>query len=216
MTRLEAPGWPSTADPSALLPAIVQDADTGAVRMLAWVNADAYRRMVMTGRATFFSRSRYLVWEKGETSGNTLLVTSLAWDCDRDALLVKARAVGPTCHTGDETCWGSLYDPTWIGTLARLTATIEARDRERPEGSYTARLLSDGVSQCAAKVVEEAGEAAVAALTEGADRFAEEAADLWYHLLVLARAVGVEPTEIAHRLAVRGNPQDWRLDGDRS
>lgn len=195
--------WP--AAPETLLPAVVQDVADRSVRMLGWMNRAAYRRTVETGRVTFWSRSRERLWTKGETSGNTLEVVDLAWDCDADALLVTARAAGPTCHTGAETCWG---DPDAKGArlgvcLERLAATIAARDGERPEGSYTAGLLEAGVARCGAKVVEEAGEVAIAALDEGPDRLAEEAADLLYHLLVLLRGAGVRPEAVANRLADR-------------
>lgn len=196
MTRDPRP-WP--ADPDSLRPAIVQDAVSGAVRMLGWMNEAAYRRTFETGRATFWSRSRDALWEKGETSGNRLEVVDLTWDCDADALLVRARAAGPTCHTGSETCWGD--PPARFGAaLDRLAATIADRAASPPAESYTARLLAAGPPRCAAKVVEEAGETAAAALAEGPDRFAEEAADLLYHLLVLTRAAGVDPLEVAGRL----------------
>ncbi len=173
--------------------------------MLGWMNAAAYQRTVESGRVTFWSRSRDALWTKGETSGNVLEVVSLAWDCDRDALLVTARATGPTCHTGTETCWGDPADRrrSLGAVLDRLAGTIASRDVERPEGSYTTRLLEGGPPKAAAKVVEEAGEVVVAALAEGPDRLEEEAADLLYHLLVLLRASGVDPEAVAARLAGR-------------
>lgn len=206
--RIEnAPPWPAGDD--ALLPAIVQEDPSGTVRMLGWMTAEAYRRTVETGRATFWSRSRERLWTKGETSGNVLQVVSLRWDCDDDALLVTARAAGPTCHTGAETCWG---EPTASGSLGRvldrLADTIAARDSDRPEGSYTVRLLEAGPGGPAAKVVEEAGEVAVAALAEGPDRLAEEAADLIYHLFVVLRSGGVDPDGVAARLAERARPSE--------
>lgn len=207
------PDWP--ADAETLLPAIVQDADTRDVRMLAWMNRAAYERTVEIGRATFWSRSRERLWTKGETSGNVLEVVALDWDCDADALLVTARATGPTCHTGSETCWGE--PATTLGrVLDRLSATVADRDRRRPEGSYTARLLGAGPPASAAKVVEEAGETAIAALAEGSERLAEEAADLLYHLLVLLRSSGVGPGAVAGRLAAReGRPPASRDDSPR-
>ncbi|MDX1661738.1 MAG: bifunctional phosphoribosyl-AMP cyclohydrolase/phosphoribosyl-ATP diphosphatase HisIE [Gemmatimonadota bacterium] len=206
MTIDDAPAWP--ADREALLPAIVQDAHSRVVRMLGWMNVEAYDRTVETGRVTFWSRSRGALWTKGETSGNTLDAVALAWDCDRDALLVTARASGPTCHTGAETCWGEIDErvASLGGILDALARTIADRDARRPEGSYTVRLLEAGASKPAAKVVEEAGEVAVAATSEGEDRVAEEAADLVYHLLVLLRASGVDPDEVGARLAERARP----------
>jgi len=197
------PPWPT--DPDSLLPAIVQDVADRSVRMLGWMNAAAYERTLETGRVTFWSRSRERLWTKGETSGHVLELVDLAWDCDTDALLVSARAVGPTCHTGMETCWG---DPEeWAAGLGsrleRLAATVAARDADRPEGSYTARLLAAGPARCGAKLVEEAGESAVAALAEGPERLAEEAADVVYHLLVLLRAAGVSTGDVARCLSER-------------
>lgn len=203
MSVPDFPEWP--ADPDALLPAVVQDVADRSVRMLGWMNRAAYRRTVETGRVTFWSRSRERLWTKGETSGNTLEAIDLAWDCDADSLLVTARAAGPTCHTGAETCWGDPgAESARLGArVERLAATIAARDLDRPAGSYTAGLLETGLGRCGAKVVEEAGEAAIAALDEGPDRLAEEAADLVYHLLVLLRRAGVRPEAVANRLAER-------------
>jgi len=197
------PPWPT--DPDSLLPAIVQDVADRSVRMLGWMNAAAYERTLETGRVTFWSRSRERLWTKGETSGHLLELVDLAWDCDSDALLVSARAAGPTCHTGMETCWG---DPEeWAAGLGsrleRLAATVAARDADRPEGSYTARLLAAGLARCGAKLVEEAGESAVAALAEGPERLAEEAADVVYHLLVLLRAADVSTEDVARSLSER-------------
>lgn len=203
----DAPPWPSKAGIDDLLPAIVQDAENGAVRMLGWMNRAAYAATVASSRATFLSRSRNRLWEKGETSGNRLDVVALRWDCDQDALLVTVRATGPTCHTGSQTCWGEPVAPAGLGaTLERLARTVAARDRDRPPGSYTARLLAEGPARPAAKLVEEAGEAALAAVAEGPERFAEEAADVLYHLLVLLRAGGVEPAAVAARLNARERP----------
>lgn len=203
MNADRVPPWPT--DPDSLLPAIVQDVADRSVRMLGWMNAAAYERTLETGRVTFWSRSRERLWTKGETSGHLLELVDLAWDCDSDALLVSARAAGPTCHTGMETCWG---DPEeWAAGLGsrleRLAATVAARDADRPEGSYTARLLAAGLARCGAKLVEEAGESAVAALAEGPERLAEEAADVVYHLLVLLRAADVSTEDVARSLSER-------------
>ncbi len=184
------------------LPGIVQDSVTGQVRMLAYVNEDAYRQMRETGLATFFSRSRARLWQKGETSGNVLRVERVLADCDRDALLILARPAGPTCHTGADSCFGDAPSAPHM-TLSRLEARIAARDRARPEGSYTARLLSGGPPAVGRKVAEEALESAFAASFESPDRLIDEAADLLFHLLVLLRSRSVAWKDVVARLAER-------------
>ena len=164
-----------------LTPAIVQDSATGRVLMLAWMDEEAERRTRETGEAWFWSRSREQLWRKGETSGNTLAVDEVRDDCDGDALLVRVKPAGPTCHTGSVSCFAP-----------ELWRTIAARAAARPEGSYTAELLEQGVGACARKVGEEAVEVTVAALDESDERLVEEAADLVYHLYVLLAARGLD------------------------
>src|SRR5262249_47998591 len=154
--------------------AIVQDAASSRVLMLAWMNDEAERLTRETGDAWFWSRSRNELWHKGETSGNTLRVVELRDDCDGDALLVRVEPAGPACHTGSVSCFAP-----------DLWRTISERAASRPEGSYTAQLLGDGVGPVARKVGEEAVELTVAALDESDQRVVEEAADLVYHLYVL-------------------------------
>jgi phosphoribosyl-ATP pyrophosphohydrolase/phosphoribosyl-AMP cyclohydrolase len=172
--------------------AIVQDARTDRVLMLGWMNDEAERLPRETGEVWFWSRSRERLWRKGESSGNTLAVEELRDDCDGDALLVRAAPAGPTCHTGSASCFAPA-----------LWRTITERAAERPEGSYTAELLSAGVGACARKVGEEAVEVTVAALDESDDRLVEEAADLVYHLYVLLAARGIDLAQVEDALVAR-------------
>lgn len=171
-----------------LLPVIVQDAVDGTVLMLAWANAEAVATTERTGEAHFWSRSRDRLWRKGETSGNVMPVVGLAVDCDGDAILYRVRPSGPACHEGTRTCFGEADAPGIVSELASLIAERRGAD---PQTSYTASLLSSGTRRPAEKVVEEAGETAVAALAGTDDELAGEAADLIYHLLVLLAARGI-------------------------
>ena len=167
-----------------LVPVVAQSALAGEVLMVAYADREALERTRATGRAHYRSRSRGELWQKGATSGHTQTVEDVRVDCDGDAVLYVVRQEGPACHTGAATCFG---EPTG-GTLVRLTGTIARRARERPEGSYTARLLGEGVARLAQKLGEEAVETVVAATSEDRARLASEAADLLYHLLVLLEA----------------------------
>jgi phosphoribosyl-ATP pyrophosphohydrolase/phosphoribosyl-AMP cyclohydrolase len=195
---------------TGLVPAVVQDVSDGAVLMVGYMNDESLARTLQTGRVTFWSRSRERLWEKGETSGNTLVVQTIATDCDGDALLVTVTAAGPTCHTGERSCFG-LSGVSRSGTpdlgpvLAELGEVIADRDRTRPDGSYTTDLFESGLGRVAQKVAEEAVETALAAVSEP-ERMPDESADLLYHLLVLWRAGGIEPREVAARLAERRGP----------
>jgi phosphoribosyl-ATP pyrophosphohydrolase/phosphoribosyl-AMP cyclohydrolase len=180
-------------DATGLLPVVVQDRRSGDVLMVAWANAQALARTADTDFAHFWSRSRQILWRKGETSGNVLRVREVRVDCDRDALLMIVDPEGPACHTGTRTCFGD--EATSVaGVLAEVGRVIEQRDQARPEGSYTARLLAKGQNEVLKKIGEEAVEVALAARTESDERLAEEAADLVYHLLVALgqRRVGFE------------------------
>jgi phosphoribosyl-ATP pyrophosphohydrolase/phosphoribosyl-AMP cyclohydrolase len=172
--------------------AIVQDAGTNRVLMLAWMNDDAERLTRETGEAWFWSRSRERLWKKGETSGNTLAVEELRDDCDGDALLVRVRPNGPACHTNAVSCFAP-----W------LWRTVAERAKQRPDGSYVAGLLDEGVAACARKVGEEAVEASVAALAESDERLVEELADLWFHSYVLLAARGLDPAAVEDELTRR-------------
>ena len=186
--------------PPELRPAIVQDADDGRVLMLAWMDEEAERLTREQGEAWFWSRSCERLWRKGETSGNTLAVVELRDDCDGDALLVRVRPAGPTCHTGSVSCFAP-----------DLWRTIAERAQQRPVGSYTTELLDGGVGACARKVGEEAVELAVAALDETDERVVEEAADLVYHLYVLLAARGLDVAQVDAALAARASAM--RRDG---
>ena len=203
-----------------LVPAIVQDALDGRVLMLAWMDAEALEATLRTGEVHFHSRSRDRLWKKGETSGNVLRVVDIALDCDGDALLVTADPVGPTCHRGTRSCFDPDGAAAERGTegfawLETLWATIASRAAERPEGSYTARLVADGVDAVARKVTEEATEVLIAAKDDAAaeatsrDRrattgaLAGETADLLYHTLVLLAERRVAPSEVIDLLQAR-------------
>jgi phosphoribosyl-ATP pyrophosphohydrolase/phosphoribosyl-AMP cyclohydrolase len=179
-------------DQRGLVPCVVQDWSTGEVLMHAYMNAESLRLTRETGEAHFFSRSRGELWHKGETSGNTLAVKAIRYDCDGDALLALVEPVGPACHTGERSCFhrGEFEPAAPHEALPTLERTISSRAEERPEGSYTAKLLADrGLN--GAKVTEEAEEVARAARDESDERVAEEAADVIYHLAVLLRGRGL-------------------------
>ena len=176
-----------------LLPCIVQDARTGEVLTLAYMNEEALRRTRETGEMWFWSRSRNELWHKGETSGNVQRLKELRMDCDEDAILALVEPAGPACHTGERTCFhnGEL-DPVPAEALAALARTIETR---RGADTYTGSLLADG-ELVGAKVQEEAAEVVRAAREESDERLAEEAADVLYHLAVMLAARGVELADV--------------------
>jgi phosphoribosyl-ATP pyrophosphohydrolase/phosphoribosyl-AMP cyclohydrolase len=188
-----------------LVPAIVQDADNGAVLMMAYMNREALEQTLARKRAVFFSRSKQRLWEKGETTGHTLDVVNVIADCDQDTLLVTARPRGPACHKGTLTCFGD--EPraavTPIAFLAKLEAVVAQRATEKPEASYTARLLEKGVQRVAQKVGEEGVELALAGAAQGEDKVIGESADLLFHMLVLLRARGVTLQAVVNELENR-------------
>jgi phosphoribosyl-ATP pyrophosphohydrolase/phosphoribosyl-AMP cyclohydrolase len=193
-----------------LVAGIVQDAATGRVLMLGYLNTESLDLTRRTGEVHFWSRSRAELWRKGDTSGNTLHVVDIAVDCDSDALLIRAAPAGPTCHTGAVSCFDADMTPaaeTGFAALGDLWRVISSRAIERPDGSYTVNLLDGGVDAVSRKVAEEATEVVLAAkdhATGGpAERVAEEAADLLYHLLVLLAERGVEPQAVIDVLAAR-------------
>jgi phosphoribosyl-ATP pyrophosphohydrolase/phosphoribosyl-AMP cyclohydrolase len=255
---------------TGLVPAVVQSAEDDRVLMLAYMDREALERTAETGRVTFWSRSREELWEKGATSGNWLEAVELRSDCDRDALLVRARPHGPTCHTGEASCFeagdrrridagadgagdgeggtaaspaedvppaaagpgraggppgdgerdrsatsadgppdlsgaGPSPAPVLASVLEELVRVVADRDRERPEGSYTASLLEGGPSRAARKVGEEALETILSAVDEP-ERLADESADLLYHLVVLWRAAGLPPDAVGRKLSERRGP----------
>jgi phosphoribosyl-ATP pyrophosphohydrolase/phosphoribosyl-AMP cyclohydrolase len=183
-----------------LLPVIVQDATTLKVLMLGYMNREAFDKTVAEGKVTFWSRSRECLWTKGETSGNYLHVVEMLKDCDSDTLLVKARPDGPTCHRGTPSCFDT---PEEEGFVRSLSALIQKRHQEMPEGSYTTRLLLKGPKAIGKKVVEEAGEAVIEAVDGNRDRFIYEASDLVYHLLVLLEGMDVSLADLEKELSFR-------------
>ncbi len=184
-----------------LVPAIVQDANTNKVLMLAFVNAEALAITQNSGRATFFSRSRQKLWTKGETSGNFLEVTEILTDCDGDTLLIKASPAGAVCHTGADTCFNEKNEPA--NFLDELEAIIKDRFENPSENSYTSQLFQKGINKIAQKVGEEAVELVIEAKDDDADLFKNEAADLLFHLLILLRAKGFDLSEVVQILEAR-------------
>jgi phosphoribosyl-ATP pyrophosphohydrolase/phosphoribosyl-AMP cyclohydrolase len=187
---------PIRYDEAGLVPAIVQDAGTGAVLMLAYMDRKALAATLATREVHFHSRSRGTLWKKGETSGNVLHFVDLAVDCDGDALLVKAHPAGPTCHTGDATCFGPTNRKDLARFVSELAATLAQRKRDLPPGSYSAELFRGGKTAIAAKIVEEASETAAALRGEGRERTISELTDLLYVMLVAATEAGISADEI--------------------
>lgn len=213
---------------NGLVPVVAQDADDGRVLMMAWANREALERAMDTGFMHYWSRSRRALWKKGETSGNTQALVSLHADCDADTVLARVRMTGPACHTGEDTCFGRLPATAATGSsrtavetvtdfpdssgdhgtmspgpsvLPELWALLEARARERPEGSYTTRLLDDENLRLK-KLGEETVEV-VTALLRGDGTAPDEAADLIYHLMVALLASGAGWDEVEARLRAR-------------
>jgi phosphoribosyl-ATP pyrophosphohydrolase/phosphoribosyl-AMP cyclohydrolase len=188
-----------------LLPAIVQDAGTGQVLMLGFMNAAALQTTLESGRVTFFSRTRNRLWTKGETSGHFLNVVAVAEDCDKDSLLITARPDGPTCHNGTNSCFGDdiRTEAANLSFLARLESVLAQRVADRPEGSYTARLWAEGITRIAQKVGEEGVEVALAAFTLAVERLVSESADLIFHLALLLKHRGLSLGTVVAELAQR-------------
>jgi phosphoribosyl-AMP cyclohydrolase / phosphoribosyl-ATP pyrophosphohydrolase len=189
-----------------LLPAIVQDADSGAVLMLGYMNREALAATQASGRVTFWSRSKVRLWTKGETSGNFLEVRSISADCDQDSLLILAHPNGPACHLGTVTCWGkdapqsSAQDIAFLGKLGQIVAQ---RIAARPEGSYTAKLMEAGLTRIAQKVGEEGLELALAAVAQSDREVIGEAADLLFHTVLLLEAKGLSLAQVVAELESR-------------
>lgn len=203
---------PLSFDERGLVPAVAQDRLTGQVRMVAWMSAESLERTLETGHATFFSRSRGKLWEKGETSGHHLVVRSVYVDCDADTLLLLVDPAGPSCHTGRPTCFFRRLEPN--GTLSEierepsaflseLEGTIASRSTGSADKSYTKSLLDGGAARIGDKLLEESRELAVALSGESDDRVASEAADVVYHLLVGLRLRGVALRRVIEVLAAR-------------
>ena len=195
-----------------LIPAIAQDIDTGQVLMMGYMSPGALKRTLEGGQVWYYSRSREDLWHKGEVSGNYLNLKEAWVDCDSDTILMKVTPDGPICHTGEPSCFFTPLDGMPEGfhseeasadILEELFSTIQERKRDLPEGSYTAELLRRGVGRVAQKVIEEAGETALAAAQGDTDSLPAEAADLLYHTLVLLAASGVTPNQVWEELRSR-------------
>ena len=195
-----------------LIPAIAQDANTGQVLMLGYMNPGSLKRTVEGSQVWFYSRSREDLWHKGEISGNYLNLKEAWLDCDADTILLKVDPDGPACHTGNTSCFFSPMDQlpddyevteSGPGILDELFAVIRDRQQTPSQDSYTARLLQEGAGRVAQKVVEEAGEAAIAAAQGDRDNLPKEVADLLYHSLVLLAASGVSPRAVWEELRSR-------------
>lgn len=197
-------------DKDGLIPAVVQDVETGDVLMLAYMNRESLERSLRTGRTWFYSRKRRSLWLKGETSGNHQYIREVRYDCDADALLIKVEQVGNACHEGYRSCFfrciGQPYVKEEKGDpriLQELFAVIVDRKQTLPEGSYTAKLFRKGIDKIAQKVGEEAVEVVIAGKNRDKTELVEESADLLYHLLVLLAECGVGPSEVWAKLAER-------------
>ena len=197
--------WPAgvnlTLEPGRLVTCVVQDAGTGDVLMVAWADQEALDATRETGQAHFHSRSRGRLWKKGETSGNTMEVESIAVDCDGDTLLMRVRPSGPACHTGEETCFGPRRSDPRPATLSELARVIEERRGADPAGSYVANMLSGEREGPQRKVGEEAVEVLLAA--PGSSELIAEVADLWFHSMLLLARDGIDPLAPLEVLAGR-------------
>ena len=204
---------------NGLVPAIIQDTTTKNVLMLGFMNEEAYQKTLDTKHVTFWSRTRNTLWTKGETSGHFLNLVDMKIDCDNDTLLVRVNPVGPTCHTGTDTCWGEDNKPIENGELSientnpllflsELQSFIDKRKQEMPEGSYTTSLFSKGINKIAQKVGEEALETVIEATNGTSDHLVYEASDLLYHLIVLLADKGLRIEDVAEELHRRHDP-NW-------
>jgi phosphoribosyl-ATP pyrophosphohydrolase/phosphoribosyl-AMP cyclohydrolase len=196
-------------DDRGLVPTIVRDANTGAVLMLAYSNVQSLRATVETREAHYWSRSRRELWKKGATSGNVQRLRGMSVDCDGDALILDVEQTGNACHTGEYSCFFRALEgfpeapPSFQGIVGELVQVIRRRNLERPEGSYTGKLLQEGVDRILKKVGEEAGEVIIAAKNGKGEEIAWETADLVYHLLVMLEERGVPLSEVSGELARR-------------
>lgn len=191
-----------------LVPAIIQDADTRQVLMLGFMNEEAYEKTLETGHVTFWSRTRQTLWTKGETSGHFLNLVDMKIDCDQDTLLVRVHPIGPTCHTGTDTCWAEDNTPNPLLFLGELQSFIDRRKEEMPEGSYTTSLFNKGINKIAQKVGEEALETVIEATNGSKEHLVYEASDLLFHLLVMLTEKGLRIEDVAAELQQRHDP-NW-------
>ena len=197
-----------------LLPAVVQDAGSGAVLMLGYMNRDALAATQASGRVTFWSRSKGRLWTKGESSGHFLELKQIAADCDGDTLLILAQPSGPACHRGTPTCWGESAPQAAaqnLGFLAQLEEIITRRIADRPPGSYTAKLLAEGTRRIAQKVGEEGLELALAGVSQSDEEIIGEAADLLYHTLLLLKVKDLSLSQVIAELQARHAERELKV-----
>jgi len=186
-----------------LLPAIIQNGATKTVLMLGYMNQEAYDKTLATQKVTFFSRSKNRLWTKGEESGNFLNLISITLDCDNDTFLVQVNPVGPTCHTGSDTCWQETNNQDY-GFISELEKTIQLRkENAASETSYVASLFEKGINKIAQKVGEEAIEVVIEAKDSNDDLFLDESADLLFHYLILLQAKGFKLNDVVAVLKSR-------------
>ncbi|MGL2986013.1 bifunctional phosphoribosyl-AMP cyclohydrolase/phosphoribosyl-ATP diphosphatase HisIE [Flavobacterium sp. RSSA_27] len=186
-----------------LIPAIIQDAETKNVLMLGYMNEESLQKTIESQKVTFFSRSKQRLWTKGEESGNFLELVSIKNDCDGDTLLIQAKPVGPTCHTGADTCWQE-DNSTNYGFISQLESTIKKRrENADSEKSYVASLFDKGINKIAQKVGEEAVEVVIEAKDDNDDLFLNESADLLFHYLILLQAKGFQLNDVVQVLKGR-------------
>lgn len=188
--------------PDGLVPVIVQDANTKCVLMLGYMNQEAVTKTQEKRQVTFFSRSKNRLWTKGEESGHVLSLIDMAVDCDLDALLIQAKPKGPTCHKGDDTCWGNSNTPHY-GFLSALEEVIADRKNNPSDKSYVASLFAKGINKIAQKVGEEAVETVIEAKDTNSDLFLNESADLLFHLMILLQAKGQSLNDVVRVLEER-------------
>ena len=199
MIEIEQLSWKKS---DGLIPAVVQDHQSGQVLMLAFMNRESLQKTLEGGLVTFWSRSRQALWTKGETSGNYLRVKEIRVDCDSDSVLVIAHPQGPACHRGTRSCFGQDDEFSALEFLGHLERLVEGRRKEMPDGSYTTSLFSKGLHEIAKKVGEEGVEMALS-IAESKERSVEEAGDLLYHLLVLLSERGIEFSDVIAELRQR-------------
>ena len=192
-------------DDKGLIPAIIQDSTSLNVLMLGYMNKDSLNYTIASKEVTFFSRSKQRLWTKGETSGNKLLLETIEFDCDKDAILIKAKQLGPTCHLDNYSCFKSEKRNSF-SIVSELENLIEQRKEEPSDNSYISSLLTKGVKEIAKKVTEEAGEASISAVTNDG-RIIDESADLLFHLIVLLKSENYSIEDVYAELISRSSNQ---------
>ena len=192
-------------DDKGLIPAIIQDSTSLNILMLGYMNKDSLNYTIASKEVTFFSRSKQRLWTKGETSGNKLLLEAIEFDCDKDAILIKAKQLGPTCHLDNYSCFKSEKRSSF-SIVSELENLIEQRKEEPSDNSYISSLLTKGIKEIAKKVTEEAGEASISAVTNDG-RIIDESADLLFHLIVLLKSENYSIEDVYAELISRSSNQ---------